>query len=881
MLNKKLEKNKKKSVSQTILIADNYFDKRTKFTNSAIIKLVIAIIVSISSIMALMSTYGVDFSYPSTFLFSLIFTMFFCFAFTFINNDLVALGFFATVIPIILVFYKNVKIRLYFSSYVLHFLDSEYLETAKRAYYPASNLVKTNQEYIESMTFMLVFFSYFISFIIGYFVFSKFKVGLPAMVLLILFMPAFISLKPEFNWYYAILFTAFLSIYATNTTYSYFGEFITKKSNSSISVLPDKLKPKGNIPWYKRNFSKIIATTKYQGITILVAVITLISLIFSSFIFEEGSSVKYDKLYKWVSDLGLNINIDSDIKRKGPEVFSKYFSTEHNGINNTLGIDSPGNGDREVLRVITDSNPHTKYLRGDIGVKFENNAWTSVVTNDEDDYNNSSFFPEYITCVASAIFDEATNYQSDKVFKAENIEIEYLMDTDVLLLPTSMVDFSLVNNQNLKFMRDTVVRSENNHIDNISLPVYYPIGSNNQKFNEIFDYLSEDYEEVAFAPFLSNEMLLNYKANKQKYDNYVLKNYLHVPADFQNYLKTFIYTNILNSNDEFPNNNDSKLKFSQAMKVNDYLKYNYAYSLDAINDMKNQNPIFSFLEVSKSGHCALYASSMVLLMRTMGYPARYVTGFLTGENGNTLSDGRTEYILQEKNLHAWVEVYFEELGWIPFDPTGFANDSSTVDVYTEPKTEQTLPETTIKTTDSSETKATENTISSNTTTQSTTTDSTSSSEAASNDDGINDTLIILILLLSLLLIVAVLAIVLVIVANKTQKNLFHKFKNNHSKKTISHMYSILFKLLYLKGFCPEENELPEEFARRMQLEYFDEKENVDFYQIMMIFLKNEFSEEVVTEEEKAKAYDFLVNLYGENVLSSNTFVRIFYKLIVK
>jgi hypothetical protein len=68
----------------------------------------------------------------------------------------------------------------------------------------------------------------------------------------------------------------------------------------------------------------------------------------------------------------------------------------------------------------------------------------------------------------------------------------------------------------------------------------------------------------------------------------------------------------------------------------------------------------------REGFCEQYATTMTMLMRLDGYPARYVQGYLPGHlDPNTLIEQITS---QQK--HAWVEVYFPTYGWIPFDPTG-------------------------------------------------------------------------------------------------------------------------------------------------------------------------------------------------------------------
>lgn len=90
----------------------------------------------------------------------------------------------------------------------------------------------------------------------------------------------------------------------------------------------------------------------------------------------------------------------------------------------------------------------------------------------------------------------------------------------------------------------------------------------------------------------------------------------------------------------------------------------YEYTLD-FRGRSSANPIEDFLFRYKSGQCEYFASSMVLMLRSQGVPARLVTGFLGGE----YNPFEGYYIVRDSNAHAWVEAWLPGEGWRIFDPT--------------------------------------------------------------------------------------------------------------------------------------------------------------------------------------------------------------------
>jgi hypothetical protein len=74
-------------------------------------------------------------------------------------------------------------------------------------------------------------------------------------------------------------------------------------------------------------------------------------------------------------------------------------------------------------------------------------------------------------------------------------------------------------------------------------------------------------------------------------------------------------------------------------------------------------PLVSFVTRTKAGYCQHYAGAMAAMVRMLGIPARVAVGFTSGTY-----DGE-RWTVTDHDAHAWVEVWFEGHGWVPFDPT--------------------------------------------------------------------------------------------------------------------------------------------------------------------------------------------------------------------
>ncbi|MFH0911594.1 MAG: transglutaminase-like domain-containing protein [Planctomycetota bacterium] len=97
---------------------------------------------------------------------------------------------------------------------------------------------------------------------------------------------------------------------------------------------------------------------------------------------------------------------------------------------------------------------------------------------------------------------------------------------------------------------------------------------------------------------------------------------------------------------------------AKVLAIRDYMRRHYTYGLE-IEFLPTTDPLVQFLTQKDQGHCELFASAGTLLLRRMGVPARYVTGFFCEEPGPLPG----HWIARRKHAHAWVEYFDPDQGW--------------------------------------------------------------------------------------------------------------------------------------------------------------------------------------------------------------------------
>ncbi|WP_138417807.1 transglutaminase TgpA family protein [Aquibacillus sediminis] len=167
------------------------------------------------------------------------------------------------------------------------------------------------------------------------------------------------------------------------------------------------------------------------------------------------------------------------------------------------------------------------------------------------------------------------------------------------------------------------------------------------------------------------------RANSEQGADQIEERYLQLPED----LPERVYDLAAQETE------DEDSRYDKVKAIESYFRYNgFRYQTENVaRPSEEQDYVDQFLFETKVGYCDNFSTSMVVMLRTLGIPARWAKGFTSGEQLMQQPEGVPEgldvYQVTNANAHSWVEVYFPEVGWVPFEPTqGF---SSPVDFYQE------------------------------------------------------------------------------------------------------------------------------------------------------------------------------------------------------
>jgi transglutaminase-like putative cysteine protease len=140
------------------------------------------------------------------------------------------------------------------------------------------------------------------------------------------------------------------------------------------------------------------------------------------------------------------------------------------------------------------------------------------------------------------------------------------------------------------------------------------------------------------------------------YPNWVRESYLQLPETLPPRVREQARTIVTQAKATNP--------YDQALALQGYLRA-FAYDEQRPTPPDDRDWVDYFLFNSQRGYCDDFASAMVVLLRSVDVPARWVQGYA----GGALDPDTREWVIRESVAHSWVEIYFPGYGWQRFEPT--------------------------------------------------------------------------------------------------------------------------------------------------------------------------------------------------------------------
>ena len=399
---------------------------------------------------------------------------------------------------------------------------------------------------------------------------------------------------------------------AMYTTYFYYSEKKMELSCSFFMVCGIMLYAFNNYIRKKKYVSqdKGVKSGKYAlGWLPSVLIIMIISMFLSPFMPNPVRSKSISRLEKFIIKLTEGIDGPGIGTGKGTGVFS-ISSTGFQESSGRLGGPVRLN-DSVAFIVKSDDRINGMHMRGVIKDHYTGDVWNSNDINDRYDADKPLGFDPLMSTSSTQ----------------KNVTITYKVK-GIRTIFNALYPVSISTRQ------DTLY------------------GDNNMQLLSSKDIEKDESYSVAIKEYSwTRNSLINASV---KDENQESKQYLSLPSN--------ISQRVYQLADTITNGYD--MPYLKASAIEKYLKNNFPYSLDTSELPENAEFVDYFLFEEKKGSCTYYATAMAVMCRIEGIPSRYVEGFV-------VPAGSTKEGLNVRNsdAHAWVELYFDDLGWIVFDPT--------------------------------------------------------------------------------------------------------------------------------------------------------------------------------------------------------------------
>jgi len=323
--------------------------------------------------------------------------------------------------------------------------------------------------------------------------------------------------------------------------------------------------------------------------------------------------------------------------------------------------------DRSLLEVVVTA-PGTFYLRGYSMQHFDGRSWTDNSSFDAYNYQRDEGarnFPGRIAMFHSEVWENEPLLVGMNITRTgDRTNIEYIpyfmtppemhLDTIALGLNNYDVVFPLVRQSMHQLFAELTTEHPWEELYGNGSPL------------SMADSVGEQYR---FATFASSPEHLETFVNMHGVTvlNPELETVILPMPNSENYLQVDETTAVQLRRIAFEagiNPDASRTEIADA--VARFVRSSAAYSLTPGIVPEEEDFVLFFLEYMESGFCIHFATAATLMLRSLGVPARFTTGYVF----NVPNGYENEVItLTDRNAHAWVEVFYDDIGWLYLEAT--------------------------------------------------------------------------------------------------------------------------------------------------------------------------------------------------------------------
>lgn len=392
-----------------------------------------------------------------------------------------------------------------------------------------------------------------------------------------------------------------------------------------------------------------------------------------------------ETLYRWDSKVGQNI-ASSPLYKKVNTSLNRIFYRKSSGM---LTNQEPEHTGKKVLSITVKAEnmlEQNLYLKGWVGSTYQDGHWSDL--SEENFYNAAKEWKiktktDIGLSIQNLLYEHLKEFPlNNNKYDKQHITIEHLEE-----LPYKYVPYGIKFEENVVPFGDGYIKKDKkkyNSYDGYFIYkdfIYYKLLSmsvekqknplvilwNQKEFGEadVLEYFRRGKSNIYDADedgnlFVPKDKIIPKVVKKieDKYGSYVKNEYTKIPKEGLEKLKKLC-------NDETFNEVWEAKEF-----ITDYLHNNTVYSTNLKPLSYGEDFVEHFLYKEKKGFCTHYATTATLMFRMLGFPARYVSGYVV--TPSLFEKSGEEYIsakIPDSNAHAWTEVYIDGKGWVPIEVT--------------------------------------------------------------------------------------------------------------------------------------------------------------------------------------------------------------------